>query len=101
MCGIVLDTVVMFGVIALVSGEKPEDYLTPLLVSVGFAVAMAVCFGFLPPILALAALVPLVILFGVILSALFGMPLTRAILGSAIFLGYKLLILFLFAMLLG
>ncbi len=91
MCGLVLDTFVMYGVIALVSGERPDDYLTPLLVALGFSLTMAACSAYLGPMLALAALLPLVVLFGVILSALFGMPLKRAILGSTIFLVYKVL----------
>ena len=40
-------------------------------------------------------------LFGVILSAVFGMPLKHAILGSAIFLVYKVLVVFAFAALLS
>jgi hypothetical protein len=100
MCGIVLDTLVMYGVIAMVSGERPDDYLTPLLVSVGFSLTMGACAAYLPVALALAALLPLVILFGVILSALFGMPLKRAILGSCIFLAYKVALVVAFAFLL-
>jgi hypothetical protein len=91
MCGLILDTFVMYGVIAMVSGERPDDYLTPLLVSFGFSLTMAACAAFLPVVWFFVALVPLVILFGVLLSSLFGMPLKRAILGAAIFLVYKVL----------
>jgi len=101
MCGLVLDVIVMCGVITMVSGERPDEFLTPLLICLGFALAMAACSAYLGPILGLAALLPLVILFGVVLSSVFGMPLKRAILGSAIFLAYKVLIVFVLAALLN
>ena len=88
MLGVLLDAGVMYGVIAMVSGETPE-FLTALLVAIGFALAMGACM-FLGLAGAIIAIVPLVVLFGALLSFLFGMPLSRAILGSGIFLVYKI-----------
>jgi hypothetical protein len=91
MLGVTLDAGVMYGVIALITGETP-DFLTALFVSLGFAIGLALCFGFLGLVGGLIAVVPVVGLFGAILSMLYGMPLTRAIAGSAGFLAYKIAI---------
>jgi hypothetical protein len=100
MLGLILDAGVMYAIIATVSGETPE-LLTAGLISFGFAVAMAVSLAFLGPFGAVVALVPVVALFGALLSALYGMPLNRAVLGAAAFLGYKLLMIFVWTALLG
>jgi hypothetical protein len=96
MLGLILDAAVMYGIIAAVSGETPE-FLTALLISLGFAVAMFVSFLALGLAGGLIALLPLVILFGAILSAIYGMPLNRAIIGSAVFLVYKIVMAFVWA----
>ena len=91
---VILDTLAMYWVITMLWDERPNKLVSSsggLLISICFALAMAACFDFLGPILSLAALLPLVILFGVILSALFGMSRNHAILGSAILLVYKVL----------
>ena len=88
MLGLLIDGVVMFAVIYLVTGETP-DYVSAFLVSLGFAVVNLLCAIFLEPTVALIALLPVVGLFGAILSWMYGAPLKRAIAGSVGFLGYK------------
>ena len=89
MLGLIIDAAVMFAVIAWLTGETP-DFLTALLVSFGFAIALVLCFVYLGGVGGLIACVPLVGLFGVILSALYGAPLKWAVVGSLGFLVYKI-----------
>jgi hypothetical protein len=96
MLGVLLDAAAMFDVIALVTGETPE-YLTAVLISLGFSIALAVCFIFLGLAGGLIALLPVVCLFGAILSWVYGASLKRAIAGSFGFLAYKIAIAFAFA----
>jgi hypothetical protein len=100
MLSALLDAGVMFGVIALITGETPE-FLTALLVSFGFALSLALGFAFLGPTGGLIALLPLVGVFGAILSMLYGAPLKWAVLGSLGFLAYKIAAVFVWAAILG
>lgn len=96
MLGMLVDAAVMFGVIAMITGETPE-FLTALLVSLGFAIVLGVCFGFLGLTGGLIAVLPVVGVFGAILSTIYGAPLKWAIVGSLVFLAYKIAIAFVWA----
>jgi len=100
MLGMIIDAGVMFGVISVITGETPE-FLTALLVSFGFALTLALCFSFLGPTGGLVALLPLVGVFGALLSMLYGAPLKWAVLGSLGFLAYKIAISFVWVAVLG
>jgi hypothetical protein len=88
MLGMALDAGVMYGIITVIMGETPE-FLTALLVSFGFALTLGLAFFSLGLLGGLAAAVLLAGVFGAILSFIYGAPLKSAILGSLVFLGYK------------
>jgi hypothetical protein len=84
----------------MVTGEKPE-MLGAVGVSFGFALVLGLCFMFLGPTVGLIAILPVVILFGAILSMMYGASLKRATIASGAFLAYKVAIGFVWAAMLS
>ena len=92
MLAIFLDTIVLFGILWWFLQNDMPDFKFVFLIAFGLAIINLLLGLFVAPIIGIFALVPSVILTGLVLMFYCHLPLLQAAIGTAVFLGYQVVL---------
>ena len=98
MIGLLVDSVVLFGIISFLQREFAPDFKDIVIVTFGLSIAIFVLLLFLAPAIGVLVVVPAALIVGFVLMYFCSLPLSHASIATVVYLGYKTGLMFLFAM---